>query len=132
MTQRTGEPWDDDEIELLDQFLQSGVPLSVIAKGLSRTETAVKHAVSKLVYQQLLDHTPMEIATRYKKKLDWITEEIVDPKYYIDFDYQEPEQPSTDSVTGVLVTGFMLGLATLVVSGMGYYGCMLYDNGFST
>lgn len=149
---RHGEAWTDEEIKLLDEFLQSGVEPSIIAKGLSRSDTAVKHAICKLIYQQLLEHSPETIAERYKKDLSWVTSEIVDPKYYVDFESEEDEEDcdtdseisldlsrdklqaaasaNVDLTTSLLVIAMFSAAVTTVVSGMGYYGCKLYMNGF--
>jgi hypothetical protein len=83
---RNNEPWELDEIELVDRMLQvDTMSIPHIARSLRRSEMAVKHAISKIIYQQLLDHTPAEIAERYNRDLSWIRY-IVDPKYNINYD----------------------------------------------
>ena len=121
---RNKEPWSSEEIELLDQFLQSDLPFHRIAHGMGRTEMAVHHATSKMIFQQLLEHTPEEIAERYNKPLSWIQDELIDAKYRVEFDHE------IASHTHQLFHGILSVAFATVVSGMVYWVHLLNHNNF--
>ena len=124
---RNKEPWELDEIELLDKLLQSGeMPLGNIAQGLGRSEMAVKHAVTKMIYQQLLDHTPEKIADRYERDVTWV-ENVVDPKYRIVYN---PDAVPSGGGTRMLAAFIMKVMYVTIGAGMAYYTWLLQKNGF--
>lgn len=149
-----GEPWTDAEINVLDGLLQLGATPSEISDSLkNRSEVAIKHAISRIIFQQLLVHTPEEIADRYKRDVSWVEEGIVHKKYYIDFESEDTDDEVENendilgddinkqniiwlsggeevSGTDILIVSVFSMFACLVVSGMGYYGCALYEHGF--
>ena len=146
---RNKEPWEHDEIKLLDRLLMGGdIPLANIAQCLGRSDMAVKHATTKIIFQQLLEHTAEEIADRYKRHVSWI-EDIVDAKYRIDHDVAlvELEASAEEEDTEVYLDGVQLPKPAIpqnsyllltvfntmwmtVSAGAAYYTWLLYKNGF--
>lgn len=148
---RNKEPWEHDEIKLLDRLLLSGgIPLANIAQCLGRSEMAVKHAITKVVFQQLIEHTAEEIAARYARDVSWV-ENIVDTKYHIEHevdlddadadeadaneaytdDVDEPDEGAATKphISYLLLTMFNTMWMT-VSAGAAYYTWLLYKNGF--
>lgn len=137
---RNRSPWSVSEIELLDKLLKAGIPSHKACLMLGRTEMATEHAITKLVFHQLLYRTPEEIAERYCQPVSWVTEELVDPKYSIDFEYDEDEDycdestnEATESIhTSLIMAGVLSAFYASVISGAAYYGFLLCNNGFGT
>jgi len=110
-----------DEIELLDGLLQSGVSTETAALMMERTKMAVNHAIHKLVFQQLFTSSPEDIAKRYKRSVEWIRKDIVDPKYNLT---TSPTTPRTLRLLKAVSAVF----AVTVVMGNVYWGYLLYNN----
>lgn len=127
-----GDPWTLDDIELLDILLRANIQLSDACKLLGRTKPATEHAVKKIIYQQLLEHTPDSIAERYNKDVNWITDELVDPKYRIYYETESEDEEDDDKIQEdeddiVLKTSLSM-FASTVVAGVAYYLFLLYSN----
>jgi hypothetical protein len=139
---RNKSPWSVSEIELLDKLLKAGIPSHKACLMLGRTEMATEHAITKLVFQQLLYRTPEEIAERYGQPVSWVTDELVDPKYSIEDDEEEEDwgessvEATVSSVEAVqsrlIMAGVLSAFYATVISGAAYYGYLLCNNGFAT
>jgi hypothetical protein len=150
----SGKPWTPDEIEMLDMLLRNGVYARQACKVLQRSRLATEHATKNIIYQQLLTHTPYEIAERYNTEVEWITEGIVSPKYNINHETDECESESesececesdnehereeeveskqgnslSNMVTATVLIGTTSALCSLVLLGVGYYAHILCLN----
>lgn len=145
--------WTDEDIDLLDRLLRVDLSIKQIAKVLGRSERATEHAVSKMVYHQLVSHTPQEIADRYNKDVQWVANEVVDPKYYVTHGDTDDEyscaymdgdgesdccgdeidctSPVSDGTTAFL-SGMIGVFALTTMAGAAYWGYLLMENGFAT
>lgn len=131
MGSRDKSSWSFEEIDLLDELLKLDTPISHIADVLGRSRTAIQHATVKLVYQQLLDHTPEDIALRYNKPISWVESGIVDDKYRLLDNADDLGSSSGSSPISTLLLSVMSSLlCTTVSTGMVYFGYLLYENGF--
>jgi hypothetical protein len=149
MSNRNGLPWSTDDIELLDKLVQTDRPLKSIARELGRSETAVKHAITKLMYQQLIGHSPFDIAMRYNKPVEWVLVNIVDPKYLVchddsddDSDDDDSDDDSDDEIvspymrpkgatSSILLGSIACALVTVLSTSLVFYGYTLCTNGFA-
>ena len=132
-----GNPWTSDEIEMLDMLLKNDIGPRQACKVLHRSRFATEHAVKNMIFQQLLTHTPYEIAARYNKDVDWVTEGIVSPKYNINHETDECEsecgesvaEEKSRSISDIVTTYVLIGttsaLFSLVTLGVGYYAHIL-------
>lgn len=130
MGNRDKTSWSLDEIDLLDELLKLDVSSSHIANMLGRSRAAVQHATVKLVYQQLLDHTPEVIALRYNKPISWVESGIVDDKFRVLEDADDAFVHGSRHTSRLLLSVMSSLLCTTVSTGMVYFGYLLYENGF--
>lgn len=97
---------------MLDRMMKDDFTWRDIARILGRTENAVRNAFRNIVYHQLLDNKPIDVATKYNMTVEDLRDTIVHPKYALDESKPFPWKT----------------MLSLLAFGGAYYTHLLYKN----
>lgn len=79
--------WSEDQVQLLVLMMKNRTPIDQICKTLGRSVNGVKHAILKVLYQQLLDYEPEEICKYYNFTLKKLQNDVVSKKFFVEIPY---------------------------------------------
>jgi hypothetical protein len=96
-------PWTTEDIELLHELIRKKASIQKKTVKLGRTRKAIEDATRKIMFQQLLEHAPSEVARNYDMSEEELKHNVVERKFYVPVDKSIP--------MSIYVIGFML-LAT--------------------
>lgn len=108
--------WTTTDIKCLHDLLREGASFADISRIVKRTRSAVANATHKIVAQQLLHHSPTEVARNYGIPLRDLRALVGANKYYVPI-----EVPGDHSIPmSILMIGGLI-----VACGMARFGHVL-------
>lgn len=88
--------WSEDQIQLLVLMIKNRTPIDQICKTLGRSVNGIRHAILKVLYQQLLDYEPEEICKYYNFTLKKLQNDIVSKKFFVEIPNTSDDINDTD------------------------------------
>ena len=125
MLRNRNKPWTTEDIEILDYMIRKHFTVNDIASALGRTHRAIECAIKNSIYQQLIHKDADSVADHYDTDVDYITDGIVHPKYYVDSSTIESDN---EHIIEPCIKGFLTGFAIILLGGTFCYLHALQQN----